>query len=63
MEESGVSKMFAIKIDERDKAAVFEPALFEEEDVEPEKDIVIPPHPPKRIKTIGNSEPEEPAAD
>jgi chromosome segregation protein len=53
MEESGVSKLFSIRIDEREK----EPALaarapFEEEDVEPEEDILIPPHPPKRVKAM-----------
>ena len=50
MEESGVSKLFSIRIDEREKPALAEAALFEEEEVEPEKDVVIPPHPPKRVR-------------
>jgi chromosome segregation protein len=50
MEESGISKLFSIKIDDRDKNVLFESAPFEEEDIEPETNIEIPPHPPKRVK-------------
>ena len=60
MEESGVSKVIAIRLDnETDIDAkkldlVDEP--FVEEDVEPEEGVYIPPHPPKRIKTINDTE-------
>ena len=60
MEESGVSKVIAIRLDnETDIDAkkldlVDEP--FVEEDVEPEEGVYIPPHPPKRIKTINDEE-------
>ncbi len=53
MEESGVTKVIAIKL-ENDKDGKLEtlPDLenFEDEDVEPESDVVIPPHPPKRAR-------------
>lgn len=52
MEESGVSKIIALRLDEDIKiGAKIEPIddSFEEEDVLPEKDVFIPPRPPKRI--------------
>lgn len=52
MEESGVSKIIALRLDEDIKiGAKIEPIddQFEEEDVMPEKDAYIPPRPPKRI--------------
>lgn len=50
MEESGVSKVITIKLD-NDKGSIVsvpEAEPFEEEDVEPEKDVYIPPHPIRR---------------
>ena len=50
MEESGVSKIITIKLD-NDKGSIVsvpEAEPFEEEDVEPEKDVYIPPHPIRR---------------
>jgi chromosome segregation protein len=55
MEESGISKLFAIKMDTREKDTLFEPTAFEEEDVELETDVVIPPHPPKRVKAVSET--------
>jgi len=59
MEESGVSKLITIKLenDSEGNIRLPEPEPFEEEDVEPEKDVFIPPHPPKRRKTIKADEP------
>ena len=65
MEESGVSKIIAIKLDsdieaiKRQETAP-EPDSFEEEDVAPEEDIYIPPRPPRRIlqKTEGYTDNE-----
>ncbi len=48
MEESGVSKVITIKLEENGKIILPEPEPFEEEDVPPESDVYIPPHPPKR---------------
>lgn len=59
MEESGVTKVIAIKLEnESDRIVETTSDLenFEEEDVPLEENIVIPPHPPKRIK---NAEVEE----
>jgi len=53
MEESGVSKLLALKRDEEIKRDV-DPLLsdnFEEEDVELEDDIVLPPRPSRRNKS------------
>jgi len=52
MEESGVSKVITIKLEENGKIILPEPEPFEEEDVPPETDVYIPPHPPKR--NVGN---------
>ncbi|WP_428768580.1 AAA family ATPase [Treponema sp. HNW] len=54
MEESGVSKLITIKLenDKEGNIRLPEPEPFEEEDVEPEKDVFIPPHPPKRRKQV-----------
>ncbi|EFW38751.1 chromosome segregation SMC family protein [Treponema phagedenis] len=56
MEESGVSKIISIKLDHESellrKAAIDSADDFVEEDVAPEEGVVIPPHPPKRIKTV-----------
>ncbi|MGP1576898.1 MAG: chromosome segregation SMC family protein [Treponema sp.] len=54
MEESGVSKIIAIKLDSdieliKREEAVEEQEAFEEEDVAPETDVYIPPRPPRRI--------------
>ncbi|MCR4712894.1 MAG: AAA family ATPase [Treponemataceae bacterium] len=52
MEESGVSKVITIKLEENGKIILPDPEPFEEEDVPLEKDVYIPPHPPKR--NVGN---------
>ncbi len=52
MEESGVSKIIALRLDEDIKiGAPIEPIDdgFEEEDVQPEVNVFVPPRPPKRI--------------
>lgn len=52
MEESGVSKIIALRLDEDIKiGSPIEPIddTFEEEDVQPEKGVYVPPRPPKRI--------------
>ena len=54
MEESGVTKAVTIKL-ENEKGAVnivqdADIEAFEEEDVPPEENVYIPPHPPKRNK-------------
>ncbi|MBQ0166603.1 MAG: AAA family ATPase [Treponema sp.] len=56
MEESGVSKVITIKLEENGRIILPDPEPFEEEDVAPETDVVIPPHPPKRVH--GNSMPQ-----
>ena len=54
MEESGVTKSVTIKLENESgvvnlaKDETMEP--FEEEDVPPEENVYIPPHPPKRNK-------------
>ena len=48
MEESGVSKVITIKLEENGRIVLPDPEPFEEEDVAPETDVFIPPHPPKR---------------
>jgi chromosome segregation protein len=53
MEESGVTKVIAIKLEnESEKRDENLPDLenFEDEDVAPEENVVIPPHPPKRVR-------------
>lgn len=52
MEESGISKTIALRLDQDIKVGADihdEEVEFEEEDVEPEKDVYIPPRPPKRV--------------
>lgn len=52
MEESGVSKIIALRLDEDIKVGAAidsDDDTFEEEDVQPETDVYIPPRPPKRI--------------
>ena len=49
MEESGVSKVITIKLEENGRIILPDPEPFEEEDVAPEENVVIPPHPPKRV--------------
>lgn len=56
MEESGVSKVITIKLEENGRIILPDPEPFEEEDVAPETDVVIPPHPPKRVH--GSSMPQ-----
>lgn len=55
MEESGVTKVIAIKL-ENDKDGRLEPLPdienFEEEEVALEENVVVPPHPPKRVKPV-----------
>ena len=49
MEEFGVSKIITIKVDpDAGTIALPDPEPFEEEEVAPELDVVIPPHQPKR---------------
>jgi chromosome segregation protein len=53
MEESGVSKKIDVRLpDNEDDPVTFVPDLdrspFEEEDVEPEAGLYIPPRPPRR---------------
>ncbi len=55
MEESGVSKVITIKLENEGAGGGstlpdIEP--FEEEDVAPESDVYIPPRPPKRVKSV-----------
>lgn len=55
MEESGITKVIAIRLENealREEERLSDPEPFDEEDVEPELDIVIPPHPPKRIRSL-----------
>ena len=55
MEESGVSKLITIRLENDGEGNIILPAPepFEEEDVEPEQGVYIPPHPPKRRKKAG----------
>jgi len=53
MEESGVSKVITIRLENEGEGGgntLPDPEPFEEEDVELNEDVYIPPHPPKRIK-------------
>ncbi|MBO5137227.1 MAG: AAA family ATPase [Spirochaetaceae bacterium] len=56
MEESGVSKVITIKLDNEGSKAnddsILDMEPFVEEDVEPEQGVYIPPRPPKRVKTV-----------
>ena len=52
MEESGVSKVITIKLEENGRIILPEPEPFEEEEVEPEQNVYIPPHPPKRVHAV-----------
>jgi len=60
MQESGVSKVIAIKLDAESEQTVKNMDLvedsFEEEEVVPEENVYLPPHPPKRIKTVIENE-------
>jgi chromosome segregation protein len=53
MEESGVSKIITIKLDTDASSgsaySIPEPDTFEDEEVEPEQNIYVPPHPAKRM--------------
>ena len=49
MEESGISKVITIKLEEGAKVYIPDPEPFEEEEVEEETGIIIPNHPAKRI--------------
>lgn len=60
MEESGITKVIAIKLENEnqhadDKTVAIE--NFEEEDVPPEENVVIPPHPAKRIRPVKDEAP------
>lgn len=57
MEESGVSKVITIRLENEGGSGATLPDIepFEEEDVEEEKDVFIPPHPPKRNKHLHQS--------
>ena len=59
MEESGVSKLITIRLENDGEGNIILPAPepFEEEDVEPEQGVYIPPHPPKRRKKAGVQDP------
>ena len=64
MEESGVSKLIAIKLDNdiellKQEKAEEDADTFIEEDVEPEEGIYIPSRPPKRIHTNQEEQPDE----
>lgn len=53
MEESGVSKVITIRLENEGAgggATLPDPEPFEEEDIDVEEDVYIPPHPPKRVK-------------
>ena len=55
MEESGVSKVITIRLENEGAgggATLPDVEPFEEEDVELEEDVYIPPHPPKRTKPV-----------
>ncbi len=55
MEESGVSKVITIRLENEGgngASSLPDPEPFEEEDVDVEEDVYIPPHPPKRTKPI-----------
>lgn len=62
MEESGVSKLITIKLESDGEGNIRlpDPEPFEEEDVEPEKDVYIPPRPPKRKKLQQGEQANEP---
>ena len=64
MEESGVSKLIAIKLDNdiellKQEKAEEDADTFIEEDVEPEEGIYIPSRPPKRRHTTQEEQPDE----
>ena len=64
MEESGVSKLIAIKLDNdiellRQEKTEEADNTFIEEDVAPEEGIYIPARPPKRIRTNQEEQPDE----
>ena len=50
MEESGVSKVITIRLEEGAGLYIPDPEPFEEEEVPLEENVVIPPHPPKRVR-------------
>ncbi|MFI3256964.1 MAG: AAA family ATPase [Spirochaetales bacterium] len=52
MEEFGISKIITIRLENDGEGNIRlpEPEPFDEEEVELEQDVYIPPHPPKRIK-------------
>ena len=55
MEESGVSKVITIRLENEGAGGgttLPDVEPFEEEDVELEEDVYIPPHPPKRTKPV-----------
>ena len=69
MEESGITKVVQIKLDENTingNVSAYDQENFVEEDVEPEEGIVIPPRPPRREHnpdgTLKEVDPEEPVA-
>ena len=65
MEEAGVSKVIAVKLDKESEINAKQQSVdiidepFIEEEVEPEQGIYIPPHPSKRIKTINGQKEED----
>ena len=53
MEESGITKIIAIKLEnesEKRDANLPDVENFEDEEVAPEENVIIPPHPPKRVR-------------
>ena len=62
MEESGITKVIAIKLKNESESKDEQlPDIenFEEEDVPPEENVIIPPHPPRRIKTVQEERPDD----
>lgn len=61
MEESGITKVIAIKLEnESEKREENLPDLenFVDEDVAPEENVVVPPHPPKRVPAAQAASPD-----
>ncbi|MDR2897214.1 MAG: AAA family ATPase, partial [Spirochaetaceae bacterium] len=59
MEESGITKVITIRLEnESGIVAIPDPEPFEEEDVAPEENVYIPPHPPRRHQ-LKETEPED----
>jgi chromosome segregation protein len=59
MEESGITKVITIKLeneaDKHNEDNLPDIENFEDEDVAPEEGIVVPPHPPKRVRQAADA--------